>query len=70
MFKPVALALSIPLLTQIEKFEVPEQKFEIKGDYTFEAFKDMQKRNPNKVKDVNDIMYEIIIKEMESGIHD
>lgn len=63
MFKPVILAMSVPLLTQIEKFEMPEQKFEIKGDYTLEALKDMQKRNINKPKDINDMMYEIIIKE-------
>ena len=72
MFKSTALIISAPLIfsPNIERFEQPKPVFEIKGDYTLEGMKYLKKMEPYKVKDINDIMFDIIIKEYEEKLHE
>lgn len=39
-------------------------------DYSEEAEKFLEKRKPEKQKDINDIMYEVIGREIQEGKHD
>lgn len=47
-----------------------DQVFELKGDYSEEANRYMEQHcNKHDTFDTNDILYKVIAKELESGLH-
>jgi len=67
MYKPCILIVSSALsITPLEK----NQPINLKGDYSLEAKIYLEKNQENKTKNINDILYEIIAKEIEEGMHE